>query len=910
MDPTPDPPLQRIQYKPLDASRNEIRVLSFETSSRPDDLSGRLDRILGLGPARLTLEHVSLDDWKPEYVRFRTKHPTQWSSSQVCDAWCEQLEIEPRSAASDVFRTVARFTWGDYTAISYMRDSPEKTKTITINGMPVVIGTNLAAAIDCLRSRPLCKIWVDAVCINQDDVNERNAHVMRIREIFGQSFAVTVWLGEDEMSSTGLNSWVEETLDKLRCCGTILAAHDKRTLEAALGIDVRAWESDHDYDELEDFFSSDVLYFDNEWWADSDDEDEFGPPHFRDLVAMALLRLFQNPYWSRLWTIQELAVSPRSSTLRWGNSSVSVQTVLTLADIFCKKFLDDGTLDSHLVNEISPCLHLLNSIGQWQRSGVLSNREDGLKGTALADLCRWAGSAKCDLPHDKVFGLLGLLPQAISGMITIDYNQDETKLLSEFTVAISMASGNSENSERTGDGKTQSTANSPMYALQDAVGKGKGLFATEKISKGTRILSEEAVITLSEQVSSERLGTSIRQQVDALSEHQRQAFLSMHNIHPYKNTTEQCLGIFRTNSLPAEAVGGKGGIFLEACRINHACDNNAQKNWNDTIKRHTVHALRDIDKGEEITLTYLSPLKNRKTRQKILLERFGFICLCRLCSLPPEQSQESDRRLEEIHRLDGVIDQLGTEEGLLVSPLRTLGYLDRQVRLYSEQGREDVGFAQAVVNAAQLVIANSDLARGRILAERAASVWKSTLGGDSTQAIKYRALAQDPSKYELYGFSMKWKTKVDEETPGLGPSDLEDWLWRREKATAPRQLANPRSRLALLRFIDLPDEKGVDADFYERGDTGTYRPRRHWCFLGEIVDFTTLHHLEIEVKDVSGGKIPLHFYTNGLGSEMTPDQYRKGYTVAILYAKRHVFRFGEPGIRHEDPRMIKVRLPR
>jgi hypothetical protein len=54
------------------------------------------------------------------------------------------------------------------------------------------------------------------------------------------------------------------------------------------------------------------------------------------------------------------------------------------------------------------------------------------------------------------------------------------------------------------------------------------------------------------------------------------------------------------------------------------------------------------------------------------------------------------------------------------------------------------------------------LVRGRIFAERAASVWKTTLGGDSTQAIKYRALAQDPSKYELYGMSMKWKTKVDE----------------------------------------------------------------------------------------------------------------------------------------------------
>ena len=84
---------------------------------------------------------------------------------------------------------------------------------------------------------------------------------MRIREIFGQSFAVTVWLGEDEMVKTGLKSSVETSFDNLRRCGAILAANNRRTLEAALGIDVRAWESDHDYDELEDFFSSDVLYF-------------------------------------------------------------------------------------------------------------------------------------------------------------------------------------------------------------------------------------------------------------------------------------------------------------------------------------------------------------------------------------------------------------------------------------------------------------------------------------------------------------------------------------------------------------------------------------------------------------------------------------------------------------------------
>jgi hypothetical protein len=147
------------------------------------------------------------------------------------------------------------------------------------------------------------------------------------------------------------------------------------------------------------------------------------------------------------------------------------------------------------VNEISPYLHLLNSIGQWQRSGVLSNREDGLKGTALDDLCRLAGSAQYTLPHDKIFGLLGLLPQTISSKITIDYKRDETELLSELTAAISVANENSGNLERAGDVTMQSTTGNSIYALQDVPGKGEGLVAMEKISMGTRILSEEPIIT-------------------------------------------------------------------------------------------------------------------------------------------------------------------------------------------------------------------------------------------------------------------------------------------------------------------------------------------------------------------------------------------------------------------------------
>ena len=452
----------------------------------------------------------------------------------------------------------------------------------------------------------------------------------------------------------------------------------------------------------------------------------------------------------------------------------------------------------------------------------------------------------------------------------------------------------------------QSTTGNPMYALRDVTGKGKGLVAIEKISKGTRILSEEPIITVPRnEPDSEQLRISICQQVDALSEHQRRAFLSMYNIHAYRNAAEQYLGIVRTNALPIETNGSEGGIFLEACRINHACDNNAQKNWNGNIKRHTVHALRDIYKGEEITIYYLGVHKNREARNKALQAKFGFICLCRLCSLLLEQSQESDRRLDEIYRLDGLIGRGGIE-GILSSPLRSLCYVDQQVRLYNEQGPDDAGLPRAFLDAAQIVIANGDLARGRIFAEGAVSGWWTALGGDSMEVIEHGTLARDPSKHKLYGLSMKWRTTVDEAPRGLEPSDFEDWLWKREKPKHPGQLADLRSHATFPGFIDLPDKNDVDLDFYESSDMVTYRPRRHWCFLGEIVDFATLLRLQMEIKDVDGREIPLYFYTDGRGSELAPAQVQRGYTVAILYAQRHTFMFGEPGIRHEDPRMIKV----
>jgi hypothetical protein len=453
--------------------------------------------------------------------------------------------------------------------------------------------------------------------------------------------------------------------------------------------------------------------------------------------------------------------------------------------------------------------------------------------------------------------------------------------------------------------KMSSSAGDLMYALQEVPGKGKGLVATRKIPKGTRILSEEPIIRVSEAVlDSQTLRASIRRQVDALTPDQRRAFLSMHNIHA-DDVVSRYHGIIRTNALPFGDDVREAGIFLDACRINHACDNNAQKSWNENIKRHTIHALRDIEKGKEITIYYLRVLNNREARQESLRRKFAFTCSCGLCSLPLAQSQESDKRLDEILKLDNLIERDGLMR-ILSAPLRILRYVDQQIRLYNKQGPDDAGLPKAFFDAAQILIANGDLARARIFAERAVLGWIVLDGDDSSQVLQTRALSGDPSKHELYGMSMKWKTAVDDIPQGLDSKEFEDWLWRREKPKRPGQPADFRNRATFPGFIDLPDEKDVGPEFYASSDGLTYSPRRHWLYLAEIVDFYTLIRLQMNIKDVNGTTVPLFFYTDGRGSELAPSQVQKGYTIAILYAQRHAFMFSEPGIRHEEPTNIKV----
>jgi hypothetical protein len=126
-----------------------------------------------------------------------------------------------------------------------------------------------------------------------------------------------------------------------------------------------------------------------------------------------------------------------------------------------------------------------------------------------------------------------------------------------------------------------------MYAIRDVPGKGKGIVTIENIPKGTRILSEQPVITVPEYSPDDKWSkTHISQQVDSLSEAQRQSFLSMHNLYPYQNIAEQSLGIYRTNGLPIEDNEIGGGVLKPAASTTPAITthrNTGTRTLNDTL---------------------------------------------------------------------------------------------------------------------------------------------------------------------------------------------------------------------------------------------------------------------------------------------------------------------------------------
>jgi len=260
-----------------------------------------------------------------------------------------------------------------YTALSYCWGEPTFSDAILLGNTPFPITPSLGRCLRTLwaENGEGRMLWVDQICINQDDIGEKSHQVGMMDSIYAEAKCVTVWLGEaSEYSDTGM--------------------------------------------QVLHYFASTHRPSDAAPWRTL-------PP---EVVREGLRDVMSRPWFSRRWVVQEVALSQKtrmicgSSTFSWpSNDVLRVQTFMRMikyAEIL-PAWLDRG------LSEVSmqPLLMLLDL-----HVGRQLDRSFGTSHRPAADILDIAYDLRHRLssdPRDRVFALQGLSKDLNHEPIEPDY---------------------------------------------------------------------------------------------------------------------------------------------------------------------------------------------------------------------------------------------------------------------------------------------------------------------------------------------------------------------------------------------------------------------------------------------------------------------------------------------------------
>jgi hypothetical protein len=241
-----------------------------------------------------------------------------------------------------------------YEALSYCWGNPTQTRRyVTCEGARLNVTETLYGVLVRMQqdNKPV-RLWVDAICINQNDNDEKSLQVPRMRDIYGQSMGVLIWLGEETPEVQGSLQFAE-------------------LLEEASLVDDTPIMQRH------------VWAFPNR---------HIPPPE--DESWKTFFALLQRPWFRRLWIIQEVAVSPNPMVV-CGRSRVTWDTLQ--AAVKYTSLLGIHNLFSDVVD--------LNIIRDLQ------NARDQYMGETQHSLVKLMTRTRASLatnPRDKIFGLWGI----------------------------------------------------------------------------------------------------------------------------------------------------------------------------------------------------------------------------------------------------------------------------------------------------------------------------------------------------------------------------------------------------------------------------------------------------------------------------------------------------------------------
>lgn len=105
-----------------------------------------------------------------------------------------------------------------YTAVSYVWGNPAFIKPMICNGKPFFTTVNLDTALRSLRRVDVAvMLWVDRICINQFDLEEKTQQVLLMSRIFKHAWSTLAWLGEEADDCRGALKTILAVNDAFQC---------------------------------------------------------------------------------------------------------------------------------------------------------------------------------------------------------------------------------------------------------------------------------------------------------------------------------------------------------------------------------------------------------------------------------------------------------------------------------------------------------------------------------------------------------------------------------------------------------------------------------------------------------------------------------------------------------------------
>ncbi|KAI0840942.1 hypothetical protein F5Y06DRAFT_233735 [Hypoxylon sp. FL0890] len=273
-------------------------------------------------------------------------------------------------------------------ALSYVWGDATEKETIILEGQPFHITKNLYEALYQFRQRPYDighpkdYFWVDAICINQEDVDERSRQVSRMMDIYHAGHVV-IWLGHvKELPAENL---FKKLIRKTRS-SRVQISPDK-AVEML-------------------FKKTQSMWVD---WEPVDDDDnviidaEFGDAY--NAIIGTIMSIIKRPWFQRVWTIQEACLDTYP-TIYVGRHSVHLKNLMDIWKILAleHRFLFFSSGSARMVSLHRIDLLYKSSLFNWDDNPKKMNI-----GEVFITLLRVTGKKSSTDPRDQLYGLLGLL---------------------------------------------------------------------------------------------------------------------------------------------------------------------------------------------------------------------------------------------------------------------------------------------------------------------------------------------------------------------------------------------------------------------------------------------------------------------------------------------------------------------